>query len=199
MKVKYCIIVLFFALAFVSCATKNQQQSQEEGSVDTLIVEEDSFMPDVEYIESLIRKDLEKRNLMAGIDTSSSPLFYKTIHDDNVIILYRVIPRGSKTCVVMLEDENIAVQEDYVEYDNPCGKDWVGYEHNGSYEIINDTIVNVNFNEIWTNYCATCDSSNQEFTYHIKCTHRYKLVGLTWERITADTTIVIDERDLFCR
>ena len=57
MKVKYCIIVLFFALAFVSCATKNQQQSQEEGSVDTLIVEDDSFMPDVEYIESLIRNN----------------------------------------------------------------------------------------------------------------------------------------------
>lgn len=199
MKVRYYSVVLIFALAFVACVTRTQQQNQESECLDTIIVEEDSLMLNEEYIFFLIREDLKKRNLMAWIDTSATPLFYKTMHDDNVVILYRVIHHGQKTCVAMIEDKNIAVQEDYIEYDAPCGVDWLGYEHNGRYEIVNDTLVNVYFDKEWKNYCSSCGSEGQEFTYHIRCIHRYKLVGTAWERIKADTTIVLDERDQFCR
>ena len=200
MKVKYFGVVLFvIAFTLVACAPKTQQQQQENGNADTIIVEEDNSIPDREYIVSLIGEDLNKRNWAAWIDTTPSPLFYKTIHDDSVVILYRVIPRGKKTCVAAIEDINIGFQGDYIEYDDSCGNNWQGYEHRGNYEIINDSTVNVHFETIWTNYCATCDSSGQEYNYYIKGTHRYKLAGLTWERIKADTTIVIDEREHFCQ
>ena len=200
MKTK-CINIVICILAFFSCesCTNHVQQKSQVGECkDTIIIKEDSFILEEEYIESLIREDLKKRNWMAWIDTTSSPLFYKTIHDDNIIILYRVIPHGEKTCVAVINDYNIGVQNDYIEYDGTYGTDWVGYEHNGSYMIINDSTVNIDFETIWANYCAACDSSGQEFTYHIRCTHCYKLVGVAWERIKADTIIVIDERDHFC-
>ena len=196
MKVKYYSVVLIFALIFASCVTKTQHQSQEDECVDTLIIEEDNFIPDEKYIDSLIRKDLEKRNWMAGIDTSSSSLFYKTLHDDNIIILYRVIPHGKKTCVAAIEDINIAVNGDDICFTDSNG---VIYEHKGYYEIVDDSTVDIFFDKLYSNHYSVNDSVIFEPIYHIKCMHRYRLSGVDWNKINADTAIVIDEREkAFC-
>lgn len=189
------VVMIFLALGFESCINRTQQQSQETECVDTLI-EEDSFLPDEKYIDSLIRKDLEKRNWMAWIETSSSPLFYETVHDDNIIILYRVIPHGKKTCVAAIEDENIAVNGDDICFTDSNG---VIYEHKGYYEIVNDSMVDIFFDKLYSNHYSVNDSVIFEPIYHIKCMHRYRLSGVEWNKINADTAIVIDEREkAFC-
>ena len=192
MKVKYFSVVLsVIAFTLVACAPKTQQQQQENGNADTIIVEEDNSIPDREYIVSLIGEDLNKRNWAAWIDTTSSPLFYKTIHDDNVVILYRVIPRGKKTCVTIIEDINVAVYGDDICYTDTDG---VIYEHTGHYEIVNDSTVNIFFDDLYRNHYRINDSVIFEPIYHTHGEHRYKLVGLRWEKTQTDTTVILDER-----
>ena len=186
------IVLFIVTFAFVACTTKTQQHKQETIVVDTLIIEQDSFIPDEAYIESLIREDQNKRNLMSWIDTSSSPLFYETIHDDGLILLYRVIPLGHKTSVVMIEDMNIADYGDDICYSDSNG---VIYEHKGYYEILDDSTVNIFVDELYSNHFFKNDSVAYEPIYHKKYVYRYKLSGLEWSRTKADTTIVMDERE----
>lgn len=194
MKTK-CINIVICVLAFLSCEScvnHVQQKSQGGEWQDTIIVEEDTFIPDKEYIVSLIREDFMKRNWHAFIDTTFSPLFYKTLHDDNIIILYRVIPHGEKTCVAAIEDLNIAVYGDDICYTDTNG---VVYEHNGHYEIVDDSTVNIFFDDLYSNHHPVNDSVTIEPIYHRNCMHSYRLYDLVWKRIKADTTIVLDKRD----
>lgn len=196
MKTRFFSIMLILIFVFSSCVSRTQRQSREDECVDTLIVEENSIIPNEEYIDSLIRKDLEKRNWMARIDTTSSPLFYKTMHDEGIILLYRVILHGHQTCVAMIEDTNIAVYGDDICYTDTNG---VIYEHKGHYEIINDSMVNIFFDKLYSNHFSINNSVIYEPIYHIKCVHSYRLSGAEWHRIEADTIIVIDEREkAFC-
>ena len=133
---------------------------------------------------------------MSWIDTTSSPWFYETINDD-CLLLYRVINHDHKICVIMLDDQNIATGGDDICYKDDTTA--VVYEHKGYYKIVDDSIVNVIFDEWYTNRCYTRDSTIIEPIYHIRCVHSYKLSGLVWSRLKADTAIVIDKRSkAFC-
>ena len=197
MKTKYLkmIALLLSICCLVACTTKSQQQNQEECN-DTISIAYENKDLDKEKIISLIKEDEERRNLWSYDikASSSSPLFYEAISDEG-LHLYRVAIQDQQTVVIIIEDDNIGISEDFIDID---GTDGVGYEHQGYYEIIDESIVNVFFEKRWSNYCHTCDSSAQEFTYNIKCTHGYKFLNMAFERINADTIVMIDERALFC-
>ena len=189
------IVITFFALGFMSCVPRTPQ-SNEKCESDTISIINVNEELDSTLVVSLIKEDEERRNLWSYDikASSSSPLFYEAISDEG-LHLYRVAIQDQQTVVIIIEDDNIGISEDFIDID---GTDGVGYEHQGYYEIIDDSIVNVFFEKRWSNYCHTCDSSAQEFTYHIKCTHGYKFLNMAFERINADTIVMIDERALFC-
>lgn len=194
------IILLIFTFSYVACAPQTQQNS-EECNNDTILAIKENKEFDKELIISLIKKDEGKRNICSYDvkESASSPLFFEAICDDG-LYLYRVVVQYQQTFVIMIDDENIGTVDDFIDIENngPYGKDGVEYEHKGYYEIIDDSTVNVLFEKRWKNYCYICDSCEQEFTYHIKCTHGYKLSNMAFERVKADTISVVDERPLFC-
>lgn len=201
MKTKYAsIVLLIFTFSFVACAIKTQKNNDECDN-DTISILNENNEFDKELIISLIKKDEEERNIWSCDfkASASSPLFFEAICDDG-LYLYRVAIQNQQTIVIMVEDENIGTLEDYIDIESngPYGKDGVEYEHKGYYEIIDDSTVNVVFEKRWSNFCHTCDTCEQEFSYHIRCTHNYKFFNMKFERIKADTVVVIDEKPLFC-
>lgn len=193
------VICIFVFLAFESCTKHVQKQNQEGECNDTTLVKENNYEIDDEYVKSLIAEDQENRKLWSYKiqKSASSPLFYEAIGDEG-LYLYRVDIHNNQTFAIMVEDANIGTCEDFIEWSSSSGIDGVGYESKGDYQIIDDNMVNVVFEKMWSNYCQTCDSCEEEFTYHIQCTHTYKLFNMEFERIKADTIVVMDERPLFC-
>ena len=194
MKVKYYSVVLIFGLIFASCVTKTQHQSQETSSTDSIPHTSEYKKPNREQIISLIKEDEEKRSIWSYDfkESTSSPLFYEAICDDG-LYLYRVVSKGGKVSVVMLEDSNIGELVDF--FVGRTDTTGVEYKHEGSYEIIDDSTVDVFFDKWYRNWVYINETETLEPIYHIKCTHRYKLSGVEWHRINADTTVVIDERE----
>lgn len=179
-------------LCSVSCTSKTPQNHHKNND-DTASVAEKVCMIDEETIKSMVAEDLEGKKLWCySIEESeTSPLFYEALNDDG-LFLYRVCMSGRDICICMVEDENLYHITDYIS--GPADSLGVEYEHEGSYEIINDSTVDVVFDEWYRNYCYTNGDEMLSPIYHINCKHRYKLSGLTWVRIKSDSVVLIDRR-----
>lgn len=194
MKAKYLsIATLIFAISFSSCVSRTQQ-SRITSNNDTISNVKDSLKIDKKKIVSLIKEDEEKRGIWSYDlkQSASFPLFYEAICDDG-LYLYRAVFQDQQTYVVMVEDANIGSTTDFIVGNTDTTG--VEYKHNGNYEIVNDSTVNVFFEKWYRNWYYANDTETFEPIYHIKCIHCYKLSGQTWKRIKADTTIVVDERE----
>lgn len=192
MNAKYLsIIMLVFAICFSSCVSRNQQ-SHKASDNETMSSVEESIKLDKGKVISLIKEDEEKRNIWSFDfkKSASSPFFYEAICDEG-LYLYRVVSKGEDVTVYMLEDANIGYLTDPID-------DYTQYEHNGYYVIINDSMVDVIFDEWYRNYCQLDDSNRVEHLFHVQCTHCYKFVNMEWMQIKADTIIMVDEREQFC-
>lgn len=182
---------IIFAFFLVACTTKTQQNNNEcDNDTILTIIENKEF--DKELIISLIKKDEERRNIWSFDfkQSASSPLLYEAICDDG-LYLYRIASKGEHVSVFMLEDANIGYLTDPI-------TDYTQYEHNGYYEIIDDSTVDVIFDEWFSNYCILDDSNRVEHLYHIRCTHSYTFANMKWGLLKADTIVLTDERNLFC-
>lgn len=191
------LIVFFVVSCSFSCTSKTTRNNHTNNDEEVCAMETND-LTDKEQIKSLISKDLEKRNLWSHniIASVASPLFYEAWNDDG-LYLFSTCVKGRETCVIMLEDDNIFHIKDYI--NGPSDSLGVEYEHEGVYEIIYDSVVNVIFDEWCRNYCSANGSEVFFPIYHIRCTHRYKLSGLTWERIKSDSIVLLDERNrAFC-
>ncbi len=194
MKTKYLIItMLIFAISFSSCV-RGAQQSNITSNNYTISNVKESIKIDSEKVVSLIKEDEEKRGIWSYDfkQSASFPLFYEAVCDDG-LYLYRATFLNQQTYVVMVEDANIGSAVDFIVGNTDTTG--VEYRHNGNYEIVNDSTVNVFFDKWYRNWCYANDTETFEPIYHIKCIHCYKLSSLTWKRIKADTTIVVDERE----
>ena len=182
--------------SFAACTIRTQQKNEVHSNDSTSVINENEEL-DSALIVSLIQEDERRRNIWSYDfkQSESSPLFYEAICDEG-LYLYRIVKQNQKMSVVMLEDENIGELRDFFTVEP---KDTIGveYKHEGAYKVLNDSTVIVFFEKIWTNYCATCDSSEQEFTYHIQCIHCYKFSNMAFEKIKADTVVLTDEREQF--
>lgn len=185
--------MLIFAISFSSCVNQTQQSHITSNS-DTISNVKEDIKIDKEKVVSLIKEDEERRGIWSYEfkQSASFPLFYEAICDDG-LYLYRATLQNQRTYVVMLEDANICSVVDFIVGNTDTTG--VEYKHNGNYEIVNDSIVNISFDKLYRNWSYTNDTETFEPIYHIKCTHRYKLSGLTWKKIKADTTIIVDERE----
>ena len=184
-------------LCSTSCTSKTTRNHHKNNDEIAFAMKR-NYSIEKEQIKSLISKDLEKRNLwFYSISPSAeSPLFYEALNDDG-LFLYRVCMSGRDFCICMVEDENLYHITDYIS--GPADSLGVEYEHEGVYEIINDSVVNIVFNEWCRNYYSTNGSEVLIPIYHIICTHRYKLSGLTWRKIKSDSTVLLDQRHrAFC-
>ena len=191
------IAIIIIVLGMASCITRTNQ-NQETNLNDSIYSKNEDKKLDKEYIISLVKEDQEKRHIGSWKieESTSSPLFYEAICDDG-LYLYRVTNKCEKIYVVMIEDANIGYLGDFIS--GRTDTTGVEYKHNGSYEIIDDTIVNVIF-DIWCrNYCHTNDSDVYEPIYHMRCVHRYELNNRVWNSIKKDTAVLLDKRcDAFC-
>ena len=194
MKAKYLsIAILIFAITFSSCVRRTRPTHITSNN-DTVSNVQKSIKVDKEKVVSLIKKDEEQRGIWSYDFKQSAffPLFYEAICDDG-LYLYRATFQNQQTYVVMVEDANIGSVTDFIVGNTDTTG--VEYRHNGNYEIVNDSMVNVFFDKWYRNWRYANDTETFEPIYHIKCIHCYRLSGLSWERIKADTTIVVDERE----
>ena len=192
MRAKYSSIGFFiFTFFFVACAAITQQNKKEcdNDTVSTVIENKEL---NKEFIISLIKKDEERRNIWSFDfkQSASSPLLYEAICDDG-LYLYRVASNEEQVSVFMLEDANIGYLTDPI-------TDYTQYEHNGHYEVIDDSTVDVIFDKWYRNYCQLDDSNRVEYLYHIRCTHSYTFANMKWELLKTDTIVLTDERNQFC-
>lgn len=198
---KYLMIVLFIFIFSLTACTTRIVQSEAKCDSDTISMTNESKDFDKNLIISLIKEDEAKRNIWSYNfkQAASSTMFYEAICDEG-LYLYRIAVKNQQVFVIMVEDNNIAHLEDFIDIKNnsSCDNSGIGYEHNGYYEIINDSTINVLFEKKWVNDCLSCDSSDQEFTYHIKATHSYTFSNMTFKRIKADTIVLVDDRPFFC-
>lgn len=192
------ILLLFISMCtFVACTMRTQQKNEVLNSDSTSIIDKNDEL-DSALIVLLIKEDEEKRNIWSYDfkESKSSSLFYEAICDDG-LYLYRIVRQNQKISVVMLEDANVGEIEDFIQgYTDTTG---VEYKHNGYYELVNDTTVNIFFDKLYSNYSYVNKSEIFDPIYHIKCMHSYRLSGAEWYRTKADTTIIVDERaKAFC-
>ena len=198
MKTNLRIMLLLVSMySFVACTMQNQQKNKVHSS-DTISVMNKNDELDSVFIVSLIKEDEGRQNIWSYDfkESEYSPLFYEAICDDG-LYLYRIIKQNQKISVVMLEDANIGETVDFIQGNTDTTG--VEYRHNGYYEIVDDSTVNIFFDKLYSNYCYINKSEIFEPIYHIKCIHRYRLSSVEWNRIKADTTIIVDERaKAFC-
>lgn len=182
---------------FVACTMRTQQKNEVLNSDSTSIIDKNDEL-DSALIVLLIKEDEEKRNIWSYDfkESKSSSLLYEAICDDG-LYLYRIVRQNQKISVVMLEDSNVGEMEDFIQgYTDTTG---VEYKHNGYYELVDDTTVNIFFDKLYSNYSYVNKSEIFDPIYHIKCMHSYRLSGAEWYRTKADTTIIVDERaKAFC-
>lgn len=199
MKMKYLrlMVLLVSIYVFVACTIRTQQNYEIHSSDTVSVINENDELDSV-LIVSLIKEDEGRRNIWSYDfkESDSAPLFYEAICDDG-LYLYRIVKQHQKIFVVMLEDANIGEIVDFIQGNTDTTG--VEYKHKGHYEIINDSMVNIFFDKLYSNYCYVNESEMFKPVYHIKGVHSYRLSGAEWHRIEADTIIVIDEREkAFC-
>lgn len=188
----FFLLSCLFCLVCTSCIFNNKQEEGSNQQDTTSYVKK--YIPTKEEIQLLITEDQTKRNLWTYSveESKQSPLFYEALNDDG-LYLYRIISKEDKIYVSMIDDNHICELVDYI---SSSPTDSIGVEMKvvGKYEIINDSIVKIVFDDI----CNECLVSNGteffETIYHIRGTYTYQLRNLTWNRIKADTVVFVDER-----
>lgn len=166
--------------------------TEQEKNADTVVASFpcDNAIDDSANIKKIMSFLDEKNLWYNSIEKSSQyPLFYERTCDDG-LDLYCIVYRNNDTIITTIDDDNISYLIDIIEDTN--------WEHKGYYEIIDDSTVDIIFDDWYLNVCQTNDSVEEKHRYHYRGTHRYKLSDVKWNLVRADTAILVDERNHFC-